>query len=83
MIKKPAFITVQEGSGVSLRGIVSLILDDFPNTDMFIMEDTEYYFVIKFIYDDFVEVQEIAAAISYLLIQEGICEFTTTLNCDE
>jgi len=83
MIKKPAFVTVQESSGLSIKGIAALVLDEFPNMDMFLMEDTESYFVLKFIYDDFVEVQDVVSNISYTLIQEGIYEYTTTLNCDD
>jgi len=48
-----------------------------------VVQDTESYFVIKFIYDDFIEVQEVISNISYTLIQEGINNYTTILNCDD
>ena len=83
MIKKPAFVTIQESSGCSLLGIAQLILDEFPNIDMNLIEDTESYFVIKFIYDDYIELQEVISSLSYILVQEGILEYITTINCDE
>lgn len=83
MIRKPAYLTVQDDSGFNLDGIAVQVLDDFPNLDMEVVEDNSAYFVLRFIYDDFVEVQEVVAAVSYLLIQETIFEFKITLNCDE
>jgi len=83
MMKKPAFVTIEDSSGCNLSGIATLVVEDFPNMDMYIMQDTESYFVIKFIYDDFIEVQEVISNISYTLIQEGINNYTTILNCDD
>jgi len=47
------------------------------------MEDTDYYFVLKFFYDDFNDVQEVIGAVSFILAGEGIYRYTVTLNCND
>ena len=84
MIKKPAFITIEDASGTSdLRGLAPMILDEIDNLDAYIIEDTDYYFVLKLIYDELTEVQDITSLIGYILVQEGIYRYTITLNLDE
>lgn len=83
-MRQRGYITIEESTGASsLNGIAALIVEEFPNQEIVIMEDTGYYFVIKFICDDFADVQEIAATIAYILCGEGIYKYTTTLNCNE
>lgn len=83
-MRQHGYITIEEDTGAaSLNGIAALIADEFPNLEIAIMEDTGYYFVIKFICDDFADVQEIAGTIAYILCGEGIHKYTTTLNCNE
>ena len=84
MRRQIAYITIEESTGSeNLNGIAPLVLDDFPNVEMNIMEDTGYYFVLKFFYDDYADVQDIIGAISYILAGEGIYKYTVTINCNE
>ena len=84
MRRQIAYITIEESTGSDcLNGIAPLVLEDFPNIDMHVMEDTEYYFVLKFFYDDFNDVQEVIGAVSYILAGEGIYRYTVTLNCND
>ena len=84
MTRQIAFVTIEESTGSqTLNGIAPLIIDEFPNVDMYIMEDTGYYFVLKFFYEDFPDVQDIMAVISYILAGELISKYTVTINCNE
>ena len=82
-MRQQGYITIEEESGAVLHGIAPLIVDEFPNMELSIMEDTSYYFVIKFFCDDFAEVQELISTIAYILCGESIHKYTTTLNCNE
>jgi hypothetical protein len=83
-MRQHGYITIEENTGAaSMNGIAALIAEEFPNIEIAIMEDTSYYFVLKFLYDDFVDVQEIVSTIAYILCGEGIHKYTTTLNCNE
>lgn len=84
MRRQIGYITIEDSSGSdSLSGIASLIVEDFPNAELQIMEDTGYYFVIKFFCEDYTEVQDIVAATSYILAGEGILKYIVTINCNE
>jgi hypothetical protein len=83
-MRQPGYITIEQTcENKDFEGISSLILDEFSNAEVSLIEECEYYFVIKFICEDFEEIQEIASTISYILIGEGIHKFILTLNCDE
>lgn len=84
MRRQIGYITIEESTGgAGLTGIAPLIVDEFPNSDLHIMEDTGYYFVIKFFTEEYTDVQDIIAATSYILAGEGIQKYTVTINCDE
>lgn len=83
-MRQQGYITIEEGTGgCDLNGIAPLIIEEFPNVDIHIMEDTGYYFVLKFLYEDYADVQEISGTIAHILCGEGIYKYTTTLNCNE
>lgn len=84
MIRQIAYITIEESTGSErLNGIAPLIIDDFSNIEIQILEDTEYYFVLKFFYDDFTDIQDIIATISYILVGEKIYKYTVTINYND
>lgn len=79
-----AYITVEDTTGSGyLKEIPHQILDEFDNTDVSIIENTEYYFVIKIVYEDYSEIQEIVSTISYIITGYQIDRFTITVNSTE
>jgi hypothetical protein len=83
-MRNPVYITIEESSGCSdLVGISSLILQEFPNLDLNIVEDNSVYFVLHFVYEEFEEAQEVASTITYLLLGEGIYRFKITVNTND
>ena len=83
MIRKIAYITIEDSTGAAdLKGVAGTVLDEFPNLDMHVMEDTPDYFVLKFIYDEYEEIKEVSSTTAYIL-SEDVTKFTITINHDE
>lgn len=80
-MKKRAYITIEDGD--YLHGIAPLVIDEFSNIDIQIIEDTEYYFVLNCIYEDHEDIQDIVSTLSYILIGEGVEKFKVTVNTDD
>ena len=83
-MRQPGYLTVEQVSeNTEFDGISTLVLEEFSNIEVSVIEECEYYFVLKFICEDFEEIQEIVSTVSYILIGEGIYKYIITLNCDE
>lgn len=83
-MRQPGYLTVEQVSeNKEFEGISTLVLEEFSNIEVSVIEECEYYFVLKFICEDFEEIQEIVSTVSYILIGEGIYKYIITLNCDE
>lgn len=83
-MKYLGFITVENCSDQKeFEDIALVILEEFPNTDLTIVEDNESYFVIKFLCEEFEEIQELTSLISYILTGEHINKFSITVNYNE
>jgi hypothetical protein len=67
-MRQPGFITVEDcTNNPDFVGIGEIILDEFTNLEVSLVEDTDNYFVFKFICEDYEEVQEIVSIIGYIL----------------
>ena len=78
-----AFITVEDTAGLDdLEGVADKVLEEFPNLDIELKDHATFYFVLKVLYDEYEELQELIGTISYILIGEEIMRYTITLNCD-
>jgi hypothetical protein len=83
-MKQIGYITVEECTGdKDFYGIAPLVLEEFNNMDLHIIEENESYFVLKFICEDFEDVQELVSTCSYILAGENIIKFSVTINNDE
>jgi hypothetical protein len=83
-MRQAGYITVEECTGdKDLYVIPYLIAEEFPNIEINIIEENESYFVLKFICEDFEEVQEIASICAYILTGEKINKFSITVNSDD
>ena len=83
-MRQLGYLTVEQVSeNKEFEGISTLVLDEFSNIEVSVIEECEYYFVLKFICEGFEEIQEIVSTVSYILIGEGIYKYIITLNCDE
>ena len=80
-MKKRTYITIEDGD--YLYGIAPLVIEEFPNIDIQIIENTEYYFVLNCIYEDYSDIQDIVSTLSYILIGEGVEKFKITINTDD
>lgn len=83
-MKYLGFITVENCSTQKeFEDIASLILDEFSNMELSIIEDNEYYFVIKFTCEEFEEIQELSSIIAYILTGEHITKYSITINYND
>lgn len=83
-MRQAGFITIEECTGdKDFYGIPPLIIEEFPNMEIYIIEENEAYFVLKFICEDFEEVQELVSTCSYILSGENINKFSITINTDD
>lgn len=83
-MRQPGYLTVEQVSEYKeFEEIPSILLNEFSNIEVSIVEQCEYYFVLKFICEDFEEIQELVSTVTYILIGENIYKFIITLNCDE
>ena len=77
------FITIEDNTCTELDFLAQDILIEFPNLDVKITESCGEYFVLKVFYDDFEEIQELAATIAYMTVGQGISRFVVTVNSTE
>lgn len=83
-MRQIGYITVEECTAdKDLIGIGELILDEFSSMELHIVEENEAYFVVKFICEEFEEVQDLVSIISYILTGEQISKFSITINNEE
>jgi GTP cyclohydrolase III len=83
-MRQIGYVTVEECTGDNdFYGIPHLVINEFSNIEASIVEQNEMYFVIKYICEDFEEVQELVATISHILTGENIIKFSITINNEE
>jgi hypothetical protein len=83
-MRQTGYITVEECTGdKDFYGITPLIIEQFPNIEIHAIEENESYFVLKFICEDFEEVQDLVATCSYILTGENIIKFSITINAQD
>jgi len=83
-MKYVGFITVENCSNQKeFEDISYVILEEVANTDLIIIENNESYFVLKFLCEEFEEIQELSSLIAYLLTGEHISKFSITVNYNE
>lgn len=83
-MRQTGYITIEERTGdKDFYGIPNLIVEQFSNIEVSIIEENEAYFVLKFIYENFEEVQEIVSICAYILTGELIDKFSITINCED
>lgn len=77
------YINIEDGTGFDdFCQVGEQITEEFPNLDLELIENTSYYIVLKVVYDEYEEIQELVSTISYLLTAAEITRFTITINCD-
>lgn len=83
-MRQAGYITIEECTGdKDFYGIPNLIIEQFSNTEVEVIEQTESYFVLKFFCEDFEEVQEISSMCAYILTGELINKFSITINSED
>lgn len=77
------YINIEDGNGYDdFCLIADQIVQEFPNLDLEVIENSSYYIVLKVVYDEYEEIQDLVSTIAYLLVSANICRFTITINCD-
>ncbi len=83
-MRQAGYITIEECTGdKDFYGIPNLIVEQFSNIEVEVIEQTESYFVLKFFCEDFEEVQEISSMCAYILTGELINKFSITINSED
>jgi hypothetical protein len=83
-MRQAGYITIEECTGdKDFYGIPQLILEEFCNIEVSIVEENEGYFVLKYICEDFEDVQQIVSICAYILAGEQMNKFSITVNNED
>lgn len=77
------YINIEDVTGYEeFTQIPDQILEEFPNLDIGVTTCNDYYIVLKVVYDEYEEIQDLVSTVAYLLVASDITRFTITINCD-
>jgi hypothetical protein len=83
-MRQVGYITIEECTGdKDFHGVPQLIVEEFSNIEVTIIEENNSYFVLKYICEDFEDVQQIASICAYIITGELINKFSITVNNED